>query len=96
MLGVSYSSPIVALPRPCDPSLIKAGSVQLHSRVRIAEAMMGQSLPLQVQGPKPAHLQNVQTEPIVGDDGQPVAQKPPQQSFLRKYVSVSALSFLCG
>jgi hypothetical protein len=49
--------------------------------------MVGQSLPLQVQGPKPAALQNVKVEVEKDATGQEV--QPVQQSFLRKYVSSS-------
>lgn len=80
VVGLSYSSPIIALPRPCDPALVKS-TITFHTRVKHIDTMLAQSLPVTTPGAKPPTLQNVKLD--IDKDATGAAQ--PQQSFLRKY-----------
>eukprot|EP01041_Mallomonas_annulata_P007947 gene7947-16275_t len=78
IIGLEYSSPVIALPRPCDPEKVTA-PVIFQTTVKVADKQFAQSIPLNVIGTRPAHMQNIK---IGTEDEKPNAQS---QSFLAKY-----------
>ena len=80
IVGVGYSSPVIALSRPCDPSALKSPT-PLLTRFRAGEVHSGQSIPVQAIGPVPTVYGKVDV--LAEVNGQP---KPPvQKSFLQRY-----------
>jgi len=82
-----YSSPVAALSKQCDSSKIKS-SIALLTKLRIADTINAQTVPLQAIGPKPQLLQNVNvdTPTTIDKDGNTVTPPPPQQqqSWVRR------------
>jgi hypothetical protein len=82
-----YSSPVAALSKQCDSSKIKS-SIALLTKLRIADTINAQTVPLQAIGPKPKLLQNVNvdTPTTIDKDGNTVIPPPPQQqtSWVRR------------
>jgi hypothetical protein len=86
IISLVYSSPVAALSKPCDSLKVKSPTILL-SKLRIADPVNAQTVPLQAIGPKPAMLQSVNTDiPSVDKDGNPTEQKQqrPQESWVRR------------
>lgn len=82
VIGISYSSPIIALSRPCDPK--KISSPQLfHTRIKIAEKVLAQIIPLQILAPRPPYLANMKLG--LEDEEKAGGANPQNQSFLVRY-----------
>mmetsp|Transcript_14868 Transcript_14868/g.22360 ORF Transcript_14868/g.22360 Transcript_14868/m.22360 type:complete len:236 (+) Transcript_14868:106-813(+) len=82
VVGIHYTSPVTALPRPCDPKKVPDNTpLAFYSKIKVIEAAPAQSIPIQAQGPRPPYLQNVK----LGVED--VAEQKPaaNQSFLFKY-----------
>jgi hypothetical protein len=84
VVGVAYSSPVIALPRPCDPTQITA-PFKFNTRVKVPETLFAMSIPVQAMGPKPPHLAKLNLE--AAEEGVPGATAPKPKSFLERYVS---------
>jgi len=88
VVGLAYSSPVIALPRPCDESKILLPTV-FHSRIKIADGEAAMVIPMQAQGPKPQIMGSVDLGPYMDENGKMHGEKgqkaAEQQSFLRRY-----------
>lgn len=87
-IGVAYSSPVIALSRPCDSSKLTV-PLHFHTRIKVAEKVIAQSVSLHATGPPPPIMQKINFD-ILTPDGKvdPTKQPPPPpQTFLQKYVS---------
>mmetsp|Transcript_5696 Transcript_5696/g.5894 ORF Transcript_5696/g.5894 Transcript_5696/m.5894 type:complete len:273 (+) Transcript_5696:226-1044(+) len=82
IISMDYSAPVTALPRPCDPSKI-TGSIQFQTKVKVADRLFAQSIPLNAMGPVPEDMKksNVKIESLA--TGEQDQQK--NKSFLFKY-----------
>ena len=87
IVSLVYSSPVAALSKPCDSLKVKSPTILL-SKLRIADPVNAQTVPLQAIGPKPSILQNVNTDiPSVDKDGNPIEQQQqqrPKDSWVRR------------
>mmetsp|Transcript_18219 Transcript_18219/g.30395 ORF Transcript_18219/g.30395 Transcript_18219/m.30395 type:complete len:249 (-) Transcript_18219:178-924(-) len=83
LVGMHLTSPVIALPRTCDPRKIDTQKgITLQTKVRIVEPTTAGVIPVQATGPRPPALANLKID--VEDVGE--AEKPEaSQSFLRKY-----------
>jgi hypothetical protein len=82
VMGVSYSSPVIALSRPCDPSKIKE-PISFQTRIKFGEHMVAQVIPMQAFGQRPVNIpQNIKLNAEAEDTGH---NAPPTKSFLQKY-----------
>lgn len=90
VVGFSYSSPVIALSRPCDAEAILA-PITLLTRLKVTEGETSMVVPMQAQGPKPQILQGVDLGAYYDENMKMHGEKGPQaqgnQSFLRRYVS---------
>jgi hypothetical protein len=101
LLGATYQSPVIGLPRPCDASLIKIPTAFL-TRIKIGDAQESMIVPLQATAPKPAVLGSVNLAPVDPASGKPVPgsdqPKAQEPSFFRKYwyivLAMAVYSFL--
>ena len=93
IISLVYSSPVAALSKPCDATKVKSPT-NLLSKIRIADPVNAQSVPLQAIGPKPGNLNNINVEATVVDsDGNTVEQpQKPQQSWFRRNWYLFALA----
>jgi hypothetical protein len=66
-------------------------SIKLQTRIKIGEDFIAQGVPLQATAPRPAFLEKVK----LGLEEEKNAP-PPQQSFLRRYVSSLRSSLFSG
>ncbi len=108
IIGVSYSSPAMALQRPCDPTKVSLSvvyvflrrpyencclqvkdQINLQTRLKIADSMSAQAIPLQAIGPRPGNLKEIDLGSA--EDGS-MKPKAPPQTFLRKYVSINSIA----
>ena len=94
VVGFSYSSPVIALSRSCDPDKLVVPTMLL-TRLKVSEGEPSMVVPILAQGPKPQTLAMVDLGPFMdenlrmhGDKGQ---QAQGNQSFLRRYVSLARL-----
>mmetsp|Transcript_17359 Transcript_17359/g.16698 ORF Transcript_17359/g.16698 Transcript_17359/m.16698 type:complete len:240 (+) Transcript_17359:484-1203(+) len=78
IMGVSYSSPVMAISQVCDSTKFTA-PVTFQTRMKISEVEVAQAVPLQAVGPKPITMNGVN----FGAETDPSAK--PQQSLLRQY-----------
>ena len=89
VVGLSYSSPVIALSRSCDPEKLAVPTVLL-SRLKVSQGESSMSVPMQAQGPKPQTLMNVDLGAFMDENLKMHGEKGPQgeqnQSFLRRYV----------
>ena len=83
IMGLSYSSPEMTISRSCDPSKITT-PVTLSTRVKLAEPDIAQIIPIQVFGPKPITMQNINFDAATDPTA---AKAEAHQPFLVKYVS---------
>ena len=83
IMGLSYSSPEMTISRSCDPSKITT-PVTLSTRVKLAESDIAQIIPIQVFGPKPITMQNINFDAATDPTA---AKAEAHQPFLVKYVS---------
>lgn len=94
VVGLSYSSPVIALSRSCDPEKLAVPAVLL-SRLKVSQGESSMSVPMQAQGPKPQTLMNVDLGAFMDENLKMHGEKGPQgeqnQSFLRRYVRTSPL-----
>ena len=87
IMGLSYSSPEMTISRSCDPSKITT-PVTLSTRVKLAESDIAQIIPIQVFGPKPITMQNINFDAATDPTA---AKAEAHQPFLVKYVSTNDL-----
>lgn len=80
VIGITYSSPVIALQRPCDATKIKTQTLSFHSRIKLAENVIGQTVPLQVLAPRPLNLQKVK----LGTEEEQKSEIQ-NQTFLQRY-----------
>eukprot|EP00981_Chlorochromonas_danica_P002104 scaffold424_cov165-Ochromonas_danica.AAC.4 len=78
--GLSYSSPTMTIPQPCDENRIKE-TVAVHTRIKLGEESVIPALPLQIQGSRPIYLKDVR----LSSDEERQQQSQTQQPFLYKY-----------
>ena len=72
IISLVYSSPVAALSKPCDSTKVKSPT-NLFTKIRIADPVNAQSVPLQAIGPEPGNLNHINVEATVVDsDGKPV------------------------
>lgn len=88
--GLSYSTPQMTIPQPCDPSKINKESLPLQTRIKLGEDVKVSALPVQVQGFRPMYLKDVR---LGLEEEKAQSQQPGQQSFLSKYVSYDGLMY---
>lgn len=81
--AVSYSSPPIPMPNPCDPSRIK-DIVSFQTRIRMGEETKVPPLPLQLTGGRPHYLKDVR---LGVEEEKRGAQAQANQPFIYKYVS---------
>lgn len=78
--GLSYSSPQMKIPQPCDASKVR-DTVPFQTRIKMGEETSSPALPLQLQGPRPAFLKDVR----LGMDEEKPANQQASQPFLYRY-----------
>ena len=86
LIGTSYQSPTIGMPRPCDPSKLRT-PINFLTRIKIGGIQESMTISVQATGPKPPMLAHVNLGSFVDESGN-VKQEAPRaetQSFLRKY-----------
>lgn len=83
IIGLHYTSPVIALPRACNPKKIPSDKdLKFQTNLRILEPTTAGVIPVQAQGPRPPTLAHVKLNiEDVSEAGKPEAD----QSFMRKY-----------
>eukprot|EP01031_Cornospumella_fuschlensis_P029091 gene29091-35111_t len=79
--AISYSSPPIPIPNPCEPARIK-DQVSFQTRIRMGEETKVPPLPLQLGGPRPPYLKDVR---LGLEEEKKGAQAQANQPFLYKY-----------
>jgi hypothetical protein len=88
VIGLDYSAAPSPMPRTCDADKVTLPIV-IQSKLKEADSIIAQVVPLIAVGPKPPTLNNVKVP------GEQTSNKPAQnQSFLFKYVSIILYIFL--
>lgn len=83
IVGIIYTSPAIhGIGRTCDSKKVPS-PLQLKTKVKIADKVVAQTVPLQAVGPRPAHLSRVDLGASV--DGSDPAAKAKSQSFIMQY-----------
>lgn len=94
VVGLSYSSPVIALSRSCDPEKL-AVPTMLLSRLKVSQGEASMAVPLQAQGPKPPTLMGLDLGAFMDENlkmhGETGAQGQQNQSFLRRYVRAKGI-----
>ncbi len=80
--GLSYSSPQMTIPQPCDATRLK-DTVVFQTRIKLGEETPAPVLPVQIQGPRPLYLKDIR----LGVEEEKKLQQV-HQPFLFKYVSL--------
>lgn len=78
IISLEYSSPVIALPRPCDAKKITA-EIKFQTKVKVAETQIAQAVPLHPPGQRPPYLGDVKL------DTEDEKAKPQQKSFFAQY-----------
>jgi len=90
IVGLSYSSPVIALSRSCDAEKLVSPTM-LMTRIKASEGETSMTVPVLAQGPKPHTLAMVDVGAFLDDNlkmhGEKGQQAQGNQSFLRRYVS---------
>lgn len=87
IVGLSYSSPVIALSRSCDPNKLAVPTL-LMTRLKVTEGETSMALPITAEGPKPHTLYHVDLGAYKDDNLKTVdktQQAQGSQSFLRRY-----------
>ena len=89
VVGLSYSSPVIAFSRSCDHEKLAVPTLLL-SRIKVSEGESSMAIPMQAQGPKPHALMALDLGPFMDDNLKMHGEAGPggsqqNQSFLRKY-----------
>eukprot|EP01035_Chromulina_nebulosa_P019148 gene19148-24987_t len=85
IIGLSYSSPMMAMARPCNPNKVQSPQV-IHTKLKIGEKTAAQLIPLNVLGPRPPQLKNVNFDTTDENPNDSQKQMETQNvSFLRRY-----------
>lgn len=83
IVGMHYTSPVVALSRHCNPKKIANDmGINFQTKIHVVEPVTAQVIPAKEKGPRPPTLANVKLNvDDVAENSKPEAN----QSFLRKY-----------
>ena len=101
IIGISYTSPVIALPRPCDPKAVRidirfdkqllytsdkiSTPLSFTTRIRIAEKVISQVIPPNAAGPRPDYLAKVRLSDTPDGNIEPAVP----QSYVRRYVNLT-------